>query len=1111
MNESLLNNNDDNSCGGGDGDYVSMVDNNNDNSSSLNIQLLSYNSKDNSINYDDNDNDNDDDYHHQRAQQAKRARRPTVKLTLPAAAAAASGGHHEKKKGSEKVVAVVPVESYHLMSEDEVKSHYQIADFSMGLSDYQVKSRRKKDGLNVISPKRNYLKKVLKFLGHFCTGFCLILWPAAILSILAYKPLGEPEPDITNLVQGIVLIIVIFINAGFEIVQEFMSGRIMKSISNMLPPTCKVLRDGGHLTQIPVKDLVVGDVVHLEMGDVVPADLRLIECTGLKLDTSMLTGESEPVSCSVKKQDKMSHHQANSDNVMEAKNVAFMGTSSVEGIGVGVVVNTGNRTVMGHITEDASQSKQANSSSALHKEITRFVFAVAALAVMTGCLFVLIWGVYLKKKHPKFMNTSEIISTALAASVAFVPESLPLCVILTLTMIARKMGQQKVIVKSLMTVETLGCVNVICSDKTGTLTQNRMSVMHLYIGQRLKSVGRELLDLHNRGNTLITELIRVCSLCNRAVFQEPVDESLPIAERPVMGDASDTAMLRFAEDYHSVSEMRREYKTLALLPFNSKNKYMLTLLKQPSDMGDNRPLLLMKGAAEIMAARCSTVMLMDGKEVPMTEQIKEDLARQQEELGQCGERVLALCRRYLDEKEYPADSYEFRIDDDVNFPTDELCLIGMISLLDKPRPEAAYAIGECAKAGIRVSMVTGDHPTTAVSIARMVGIVGPKSECRKFDPSDSYNFKYHGKKNIPCIKDRALAITGADIAKGLTENDWDYIVAHQELVFARTTPEHKLAIVQQFQKRKNVVAVTGDGTNDAPAMKISDVGVAMGAGSEVARNTADLVLMDNNFASLIVGINYGRLVYENLKKVVIYLLPAGTMCELAATAANVFFGLPKMISPMLMIYHALLTETANSMTLIFEQPEPEIMDHPPRSITGEHVVNFRLLFQAYIFIGIPQVLCIMTMWFWYMFQFAGFRPRELIFLFEGYKDGFKNKTEKQLLEIEYIGQCVFFAALVFAQFGNLLATRTRRASFFQQPPYGGEKSRNVILFVGMFLSLIFAIMVVHIPVAQYLMDTRTIPYKFWFAPIAFTLLIFVLDEIRKFGTRLLPRAFILSW
>lgn len=1097
-----------------DGDYMSMNDD--DNNNDHHIQLLdtthNHSNSDHSnliINSGgDNSNVMDNDEYMERLRVAKqnRNRRATVRLTVASSTTNPLSGQRKK---TEKVVAIVPQENYHTMSEQELLQHYDLSNVQHGLSDYQVKSRRKRDGMNKISPKRNILKKILKFIGHFTTGFCLVLWPAAILSILAYRPLGDPEPDITNLVQGIVIIVVIFINAGFEIVQEFMSGRIMKSISNMLPPSCKVVRNGGQMNQIPVEELVVGDVVHLEMGDVVPADLRLIECTGLKLDTSMLTGESEPVSCSVNEQQLLQ----NSENVMEARNVAFMGTSSVEGIGVGVVVNTGNRTVMGHITQDASQAKQANSSSALHKEITRFVLIVAALAVMTGSLFVLIWGVYLKKKHPKFMTASEIISTALAASVAFIPESLPLCVILTLTMIARKMGQQKVIVKSLMVVETLGCVNVICSDKTGTLTQNRMSVMHLYIGQRLKSIGRELLDLHNRGNKLINEMIRVCSLCNRAVFQEPIDESLPIAERPVLGDASDTAMLRFAQDFHSVAEMRQEYKTLALLPFNSKNKYMLTLCKQPSDStGDNRALLLMKGAAEIMAARCSTVLMMDGSEAPMTEQIKVDLARQQEELGQCGERVLALCRRYLDEDKYPVDSYQFSVDgDDINFPTNDLCLIGLISLLDKPRPEAAYAIGECAKAGVRVSMVTGDHPTTAVSIARMVGIVGQKSECRKFDPNDSYNFKYHGKKNIPCITNRALSITGSDIAKGLTENDWDYITAHQELVFARTTPEQKRVIVQQFQKRKNVVAVTGDGTNDSAAMKTADVGVAMGAGSEVARNTADIVLMDNNFASLIVGINYGRLVYENLKKVVIYLLPAGTMCELAATAANVFLGIPQMISPMLMIIHALLTETANSMTLIFEQPEPEIMNHPPRSLTGEHVVNFRLLFQAYIFIGIPEVICIMTMWFWYMFQFAGFKPRELIFLFDGYKEGFHDLTAGQLKEFEYIGQCVFFAALVYAQFGNLLATRTRRASFFQQAPYGEKETRNPMMFVGMFLSLVFAIMVIHIPVLNYLIDTRPIPYKFWFAPISFVLLIFVLDEIRKFGTRLMPKAFILSW
>lgn len=983
---------------------------------------------------------------------------------------------------------------YHLISESEFMDRYGTSK-KEGLTSEDAARRLKRDGPNAIKPKSELFKKIVGILSKFFTGFCIVLWPAAIMSILAYKPLGRP-PDITNLVQGIVLILVIFINAIFEIVQEQASGRIMSSISSMLPSLTKVVRDG-KITQIDMKDIVAGDIIELSLGDIVPADLRLVEVSGLKLDTSMLTGESEPIACSVHYPDR---------NVMESKNVAFMGTNVVEGSGVGVVVATGNRTIMGGITQDAAKAKQSNSSSALHKEINRFVLSITAIAVLTGSIIIIAWATWLNNSHPEFMTTSEIITTALACAVAFVPEGLALCVIMTLTLIARRMGQQKVLAKSLLTVETLGCVNVICSDKTGTLTMNQMSVMHLYVGQKLKSAGRELQDLYSRGNPAITELLRVCSLCNRAFFQEPIDESLPIINRPVLGDASDTAMLKFAEEFHNVANARKEYRKVAEIPFNSKNKFMLTLCEQP-DETDKRPLLLMKGAAEIMTSKCSTILMMDGREVPLTQQIKEDLARQQEALGEAGERVLAVCRKYLDDKEYPVDTYNFQTDE-LNFPVDDLCLVGMISLLDKPRPEAAEAIKQCNSAGVRVSMVTGDHPTTAVSIARMVGIVN--SNCERFNRDHAIAHRPTGKKqNVPSIKDRAIAITGTDIPS-LTDYDWDYILAHHEIVFARTTPEQKLKIVKEFQKRENVVAVTGDGVNDSPAMKQADVGVAMGGGSDVARNTADLILLDNNFASIVVGIRYGRLVYENLKKVVIYLLPAGTLCELVATVANVFFGLPRMISPILMIVHAMLTDSASCLTLIFEQPEPDLMDHLPRSVTGEHIVNIRLLLQSYVFVGLTQVVGLLTMWFWYMYQFGGFKFRELFFLFDDYKAGLHGKTQRELDELEYKGQCIYFIALVLVQFGNLIATRTRRASFFQQNPFTGS-SKNPTLLIGMFFSLVFAIMVVHIPVCQHVFDTRTVPFKYWFAPLAFTLMIFLMDEVRKFGTRMAPKAFFFSW
>lgn len=916
--------------------------------------------------------------------------------------------------------------------------------------------------------------------------------------------MGNPNPDPNNLSLAIILIIIILIQGLFMLYQERTASNIMASISSMLPSVATVTRDG-QLYSIKVAEVVVGDIVHLNLGDKVPADIRLIEVQGLKLDTSILTGESEPVTCTCEFTDQ---------NFMESKNIAFMGTSVVEGSAIGIVTNTGANTIMGSITKASSRTKQANSGSALHKEIRRFVLVVAMLAISTGMLCVFVWLGWLRKSYPNFLSKSAITTTALGVIVAYVPEGLPVCITIALSLIAKRMSNQNVLAKSLMTVETLGSVNVICSDKTGTLTQNNMSVMHLYLDQKLVEYGKDFIEMFKTENPVFHEALRICSLCNRATFEEGTDH-MPVNDRNINGDASDAAMLKYAEELHSVAAMRYSYQKLAEIPFNSKNKWMLTICKHPKEQ---RALLMMKGAAEIVTSRCSTIITLDGKEIPLTNQIKNDLLRQQEELGSAGERVLGLCRLFLDENKYPVDSYSFNTDE-MNFPTEGLCLVGLISLLDKPRQEAAEAVTQCQKAGVRVAMVTGDHPTTATSIARMVGIVN--HECMKFNmtefeqlqSTDTYRSSpkmKRKKQNVPTITDQSLIVVGSEIG-ALSDEAWDYILSHSEIVFARTTPEHKLRIVKEFQKRGNVVAVTGDGVNDSPALKQSDVGVAMGGGSDVAREAADLILMDNNFASILVGISNGRLVYENLKKVLIYLLPAGSWSEMLSIMGAVFFGLPTPLSSFLMIYISIFTDVSNCLTLIYEKPESDLMSQKPRSLTGEHIVNLRLLFQAYIFIGLQQAAGAYFCWFWFMWTWGGFRPDELLFVFDKWTAGYHGKTQDELNHLMAQGQCVYFAALIVAQFGNLLATRTRRMSLFQHNPLGGPKSRNLRLFIGMLCSLSLALGIVYIPACNYLFGTAAIPVRFFFAPLLVSLLVLTMDELRKYCTRRWPRIFFFSW
>jgi sodium/potassium-transporting ATPase subunit alpha len=357
---------------------------------------------------------------------------------------------------------------YHLISEKELFIRYG-TERKAGISSDEAQRRLKRDGPNVVMPKRNILGIILKYVSPFFFGFGFIFWPAVILSILSYKPLGNPHHNVVYLIQAGIFVFVIMANGLVIIMQEFASNQLMNSIAKMLPSTAKLIRNGNNV-KIDIEDIVVGDIVQLNVGDIVPADMRLIEISGLKLDTSMLTGESNHMLCNV--------HSVDS-NIMETKNVAFMGTKCVEGHAIGVVTNTGNRTIMGSITRNVSKEKEANSMSSLKNEVNRFVIIIAFISILIGLGFLFVWGIWLKTKHPGFISASEMIAISLAAGIAIIPDALPLFFVILLSLITYKMARKKIVVKHLMTAENLGSVNVICSDKTGTLTQNRYVLLNI--------------------------------------------------------------------------------------------------------------------------------------------------------------------------------------------------------------------------------------------------------------------------------------------------------------------------------------------------------------------------------------------------------------------------------------------------------------------------------------------------------------------------------------------------------------------------------------------------------------------------------------------------------
>jgi sodium/potassium-transporting ATPase subunit alpha len=570
------------------------------------------------------------------------------------------------------------------------------------------------------------------------------------------------------------------------------------------------------------------------------------------------------------------------------------------------------------------------------------------------------------------------------------------------------------------------------------------------------------------------------------------------------------------------------------VPFNSKNKYMITIHDLPGNQGSKnhksaKMLMYMKGAAESMIGRCNSVLTEDGEVEPMTPKARKRLLATQVEMCQKGERVLGMIRKTVKHsKECPIRDKEFNTDDYTLPIEDGFTFIGLIALMDPPRVEVPGVIEKCHQAGIKVAMVTGDHPDTAVTIARMIGIVKGASIAKMADfvadglpaPDPESTHSEMTRTTVEFFRDdeearaqpRAVVVTGPEL---LTFYDlkWDWVLSHRDIVFARTSPENKLEIVKQMQARGYSVAVTGDGVNDSPALKQADVGVAMGGGSEVAKEAGAIILTDNNFKSLLHGVESGRLVFANLKKVFRYLMPAGTFAEVLPVLANVFLGLPQPLSTFLMIYICVITDVAPCMSLVFEKSESDVMNQPPRS-KKEHLLDGMIYLQAYAFSGVIEALCAFTMFFYYMSHYAHIPMSKLWLAFEKYnltptaittypnpKGGFY--TGKELANFLNTGQTVYFAALIIVQFGNLIGSKSQRIAIWKANPLIGS-TRNLFLLFSIPISLGFALLVVYIPGLNNVFLTAPIPWEFWFLPLYFSFALFILQELRKFLWRNLP-------
>ena len=759
-----------------------------------------------------------------------------------------------------------------------------------GLSVDQAKRRLAEFGPNVIekSKRQSY---VLKFLRGFTHFFAMILWCAA--GIAFFAAWTQPESGMHTL--GIAIIGVIIINGVFSFWQEYKAEEAILALENLMPRQAKAYREG-NLVEISTTDLVPGDVIVIEEGDEVPGDCRIIEDFGIRVNNATITGESIPQA--------RNSHISNEIDLKLSKNILLAGTSIFAGEGKAIVFQTGMHTEFGKIAKLAQISKP--SLSPLQKEIARLSRVIVVIALGIGLCFFLI-GVGIG------ISLWNSVLFAIGIIVALVPEGLLPEVTLALATCSRRMAKQNAIMRHLPSVETLGCTNVICTDKTGTLTQNRMIVKQLFLdGQPIEAINL----IHNKVDRTLKGLSYLCDIaahCHNIKTVKKEDQEFDA------GDPMELALIEFAQKINS--ELLIHSKHIDEIPFDSDRKRLSTLHKDSSGL-----ILYTKGALETLLPLCAQVYS-KSQLISLDESSRQLFLKAQDIMTKNGLRVLALANKIV------APDY------DKNSLENGLNLIGLVGFEDPPRPEVPEAISKCQQAGIKVIMITGDHPNTALAIATEIGLV---------------------KSSNPII------ITGPQFRE-MSDAQLQIILHSPEIIFARADADQKMRIVMALRNSKHIVAATGDGVNDAPALKAADIGIAMGlTGTEVARQAADMILADDNFASIVRAIEEGRGVFANIRKFLTYVL-ASNIAELIPCLAFVVLHIPLPLSVIQILSIDLGTDLAPALALGAEKPDVGIMQKKPRS-QKEGLFDIGLLSRAYLFLGLLISLASMSAYFYVLNQ-----------------------------------------------------------------------------------------------------------------------------------------------
>lgn len=711
-----------------------------------------------------------------------------------------------------------------------------------GLTQNQAKENQKKYGKNELAEGKKKNPFIL-FLEQYKDFLVIILIIAAIISGV----LGDIE-------SAIVIFVVITINAILGTVQHIKAEQSLDSLKEMSAPTAKVIRDG-EIKVVEGKDVTVGDIVVIEAGDYVCSDGRIIENASLKVDESAMTGESEPVE---KQETVLDGEKPLGDRV----NMLYSGSFATYGRAKMVVTSVGMETEIGKIASLLKSTQEKKTP--LQESLDNFGKKLS-LIIIGICVIVL--GLELFRSDGINLTVfTDAFVFAVALAVAAIPEALSSIVTIVLSVGTQKLAKENAIIRKLQAVEGLGSVSIICSDKTGTLTQNKMTVQKIYFDG-------QIIDKDDEINARQGQLIIDGALCNDSVQKEGQE----------IGDPTEIALVNFSEKHDlPVEKMREKYQRLGEIPFDSDRKLMSTVHK----IGDNYKMLT-KGAVDVLSGRINEVKTMDGKR-PFTAEDLAELKKVNTEFSQMGLRVLAVCERDV-------DTVDISVDDEKDY-----ILLGLVAMQDPPREESADAVRKCKTAGIRPIMITGDHLVTASAIARKIGI----------------------------LDDNGRAVEGREI-ENLSDEELDEFVSDVS-VYARVSPEHKIRIVSAWQRKGYIVSMTGDGVNDAPALKQADIGVAMGiTGSEVAKDAASMVLTDDNFATIVKAIENGRNLYRNIQRAIQFLLSGNTAGILAVLYAS-FMALPVPFKAVHLLFINLLTDSLPAIALGVEPHSSDVMNEKPR-------------------------------------------------------------------------------------------------------------------------------------------------------------------------------------